>query len=75
MHFEIAHEFDIPLDALELAVISPNLVDKFGAKVHELGVGIETVTRAQPLAEERHRSSACGTTRPTSASPSSRAAT
>ena len=25
MHFEISHEFDIPLDALELAVISPNL--------------------------------------------------
>lgn len=25
MHFEIVHEFDIPLDALELAVISPNL--------------------------------------------------
>jgi len=26
MHFEIVHEFDIPLDALELAVISPDLV-------------------------------------------------
>ena len=36
VHFEIAHEFDIPLDALELAVISPNLVDKFGATVREL---------------------------------------
>ncbi len=44
MHFEIAHEFDIPLDALELAVISPSLVDKFGATVHRLGVGIEKVT-------------------------------
>ena len=44
MHFEIAHEFDIPLDALELAVISPTLVDKYGAKVHKLGVGIEKVT-------------------------------
>lgn len=44
MHFEIAHEFDIPLDALELAVISPALVDKFGAKVRRLGVGIEQVT-------------------------------
>ena len=44
MHFEIAHEFDIPLDALELAVISPALVDKYGAKVHKLGVGIEKVT-------------------------------
>ena len=44
MHFEIAHEFDIPLDALELAVISPSLVDKYGAKVLKLGVGIEKVT-------------------------------
>jgi hypothetical protein len=44
VHFEIAHEFDIPLDALELAVISPNLVDKFGAKVHQLGIGIQNVT-------------------------------
>jgi hypothetical protein len=44
VHFEIAHEFDIPLDALELAVISPTLVDKYGAKVHKLGVGIEKVT-------------------------------
>ena len=25
MHFEISHEFDVPLDALELAVISPDL--------------------------------------------------
>jgi Protein of unknown function (DUF2505) len=43
VHFEITHEFDIPLDALELAVVSPALVDKLGAKVHELGVGIETI--------------------------------
>jgi hypothetical protein len=43
VHFEIAHEFDIPLDALELAVISPSLVDKFGAKVLERRVGIETI--------------------------------
>ncbi len=27
MHFEIVHEFDIPLDALELAVLSPDLVE------------------------------------------------
>ena len=54
MHFAIAHEFDIPLDALELAVISPNLVDKFGATVHKLGVGIEKVT-------ERSRSLKNGT--------------
>ena len=45
MHFEIAHEFDIPFDALELAVISPDLVDKFVATVRKLGnVGIEGVT-------------------------------
>src|SRR6185437_2112458 len=43
VHFEISHEFDIPLDALELAVISPALVDKLGAKVLELGVGIEAI--------------------------------
>ncbi len=43
MQFEIAHEFDIPLDALELAVVSPSLVEKFGAKVRELGGGIETI--------------------------------
>jgi hypothetical protein len=54
LHFAIAHEFDIPLDALELAVISPNLVDKFGATVHKLGVGIEKVT-------ERSRSLKNGT--------------
>ncbi len=54
MHFEIIHEFDIPLDALELAVISPNLVDKFGITVHKLGVGIEKVT-------ERSRSLKNGT--------------
>ncbi len=43
VHFEIAHEFDIPFDALELAVISPTLVDKLGAKVQELGVGIDSI--------------------------------
>ena len=41
MHFEIVHEFDIPLDALELAVISPSLVEKLGTKARELGIGIE----------------------------------
>jgi len=28
LHFEFVHEFDIPLDALELAVLSPDLVDR-----------------------------------------------
>jgi hypothetical protein len=43
VQFEIAHEFDIPLDALELAVVSPSLVEKFGAKVRELRGSIETI--------------------------------
>jgi hypothetical protein len=38
VHFEIAHEFDIPLDALELAVISPTLVDKLGPKLNKSGI-------------------------------------
>lgn len=33
MQFEIVHEFDIPLDALELAVLSPQLLDKMTARL------------------------------------------
>ena len=44
MQFEIAHEFDIPLDALELAVISPHLVDKFGATARSKHAGIQSIT-------------------------------
>lgn len=33
MQFEIVHEFDIPLDALELAVISPDLVNDIGKRL------------------------------------------
>jgi hypothetical protein len=44
VNFEIVHEFDIPLDALELAVISPGLVDAFGAKVRAMGAGVQSVT-------------------------------
>jgi hypothetical protein len=44
VHFAITHDFDIPLDALELAIISPDLVDKFGATVHKQSTGIEKVT-------------------------------
>ena len=44
MHFEIHHEFDIPLDALELAVISPDLVDKFGATARSKHAGIQSIT-------------------------------
>ena len=54
MRFEITHEFDIPMDALELAVISPDLVSKFGAQVQAQHVGIQTVT-------ERSRSLRNGT--------------
>ena len=48
MHFEIAHEFDIPLDALELAVVSPTLVQRLDATVRSRAVGIEGIT------ERRH---------------------
>jgi hypothetical protein len=33
MRFEIVHEFEIPRDALELAVLSPNLIDKLGKRL------------------------------------------
>lgn len=36
MHFEIIHEFDIPLDALELAVISPDLSSKLAARLSNM---------------------------------------
>ncbi len=44
MRFEISHEFDIPLDALELAVISPDLVAKFGDRARSKRTGIQSVT-------------------------------
>lgn len=39
MQFEIVHEFDIPLDAIELAVLSPNLIEKLAPRL----VNMETV--------------------------------
>ena len=36
VHFEIAHEFDIPLDAVELAVLSPSLVEKLTPKLSNI---------------------------------------
>ncbi len=33
MFFEVAHEFDIPLDALELAVLSPTLVESIAPRL------------------------------------------
>lgn len=43
MQFEVLHEFDIPLDALELAVISPNLFQELS---HRLS-GIESVQQKE----------------------------
>lgn len=37
VHFEIVHEFDIPLDALELAVLSPTLVDRLAERLPSIG--------------------------------------
>jgi hypothetical protein len=48
VHFEIAHEFDIPLDALELAVVSPTLIRRLDATVRDRAVGIDKIT------EQRH---------------------
>ncbi len=36
MHFEIVHEFDISLDAIELAVLSPGLVDRLAARLSNI---------------------------------------
>ena len=50
MQFEVVHEFDIPLDAIELAVLSPDLAEKLLQRIpnvesitqrsHELGEGL-----------------------------------
>jgi hypothetical protein len=39
VQFEIIHEFDIPLDAIELAVLSPSLIEKLAPRL----TNIETV--------------------------------
>lgn len=36
MRFEIVHDFDIPLDALELAVISPRLWEKLASRLKSI---------------------------------------
>jgi hypothetical protein len=36
VQFEVIHEFDIPLDALELAVISPNLFEELSQRLHSI---------------------------------------
>jgi len=43
VQFEVVHEFDIPLDALELAVISPNLFQQLSKRLH----GIESVSQKE----------------------------
>lgn len=48
MRFEVAHEFDIPLDALELAVLSPSLVDRMATNM----VSIETVRQTEHKLED-----------------------
>jgi hypothetical protein len=51
MEFEIAHEFDIPLDALELAVVSPELLARLRPT---LGTSVEKCEqREHVLAEDR----------------------
>ncbi|MBS2011469.1 MAG: DUF2505 family protein [Deltaproteobacteria bacterium] len=47
MQFEIVHDFDIPLDALELAVISPDLVVDLARKL----TNIESVQQKEHLLE------------------------
>jgi hypothetical protein len=36
VHFEIVHEFDISLDAIELAVLSPGLIDKLAPRLSSI---------------------------------------
>jgi hypothetical protein len=43
VHFEIVHEFDIPLDAVELAFLSPTLVDNLRPRL----TNIETVSQTE----------------------------
>jgi hypothetical protein len=45
VHFEITHEFDIPLDALELAVISPNLWSRLANRL----ANIESIQQKEHL--------------------------
>ena len=36
MQFETVHEFDIPLDAIELAVLSPRLIDQLAPRLPDM---------------------------------------
>jgi Protein of unknown function (DUF2505) len=44
VHFKIAHELDLPVDALERALASPRLAERFDAAVQKLRVGVEKIT-------------------------------
>jgi hypothetical protein len=48
VQFEVTHEFDIPLDALELAVISPNLWQKLAERLPN----IESLQQREHLLKE-----------------------
>lgn len=48
MHFEIIHEFDIPLDALSLAVISPDLCQKLAKRLPNM----ESVQQKEHVVKE-----------------------
>jgi hypothetical protein len=50
VHFEITHEFDIPLDALELAVISPNLCQRLATRLDN----IEAVQQKEHVVSSSH---------------------
>ena len=47
MHFEVVHEFEAPLDALELAILSPHLIDKLGPRLPN----VEKVTQVEHRVE------------------------
>jgi len=42
VHFEIVHEFDIPLDAVELAVLSPNLIERLAPRLSNMEEVLQT---------------------------------
>jgi hypothetical protein len=48
VHFEVVHEFDIPLDALELAVISPNLFNELSSRL----ANIESVQQKEHVLKD-----------------------
>jgi hypothetical protein len=48
VQFEVVHEFDIPLDALELAVISPNLYEQLSHRLQS----IESVQQKEHVLKE-----------------------